>query len=478
MNKVKKIIIDYRVNIITFLIPFIILCVIFLGYYPGILSYDSLNQLGQVESGMITNSHPFFSTYFIYLLFKIHASSTTVLLFQIFIFSSFWSYFCGLFKDKIKCNLIIYSFTFVMSLFPVISIYSITLWKDILYSYYLFMIGVLLFKGINNKFNYKNYEYIIIGLLLTLISNYRHNGLYVVVMYFILLIIVIISKRKVINKDIMKKIGLLILAFVLLNGLISIPKKIYLSRYDKYKAKITTKEEKEKSLSLKNNYIIWMMSAHLRDGNITDEEDLEFLNDILEVKKWKEVYDPYIINSITMCKDFDGKFVNNNDSKLMSIFLKYSIKHPFTIVKHYLKSDALLIDPISQFNGGSVYVFAFSEWGYLGFDGITTPKIKFIQDQYDKVINFGFVKPLKIFYQPALILYLSIIMLIILSIKVYDRRIWLFGTPMFFNTISLLPINLAQDLRYAYINYLVFFAVLLLFILNFDKIFNKPRKKA
>ena len=31
--------------------------------------------------------------------------------------------------------------------------------------------------------------------------------------------------------------------------------------------------------------------------------------------------------------------------------------------------------------------------------------------------------------------------------------------PMILNTISMLPINLAQDLRYAYINYLTLFAI-------------------
>ena len=47
--------------------------------------------------------------------------------------------------------------------------------------------------------------------------------------------------------------------------------------------------------------------------------------------------------------------------------------------------------------------------------------------------------------------------------------------PMLCNTLSLLPINLAQDLRYVYINFLVTFALLMILIINYDKIKKKGR---
>ena len=476
MEKLKLFLHQNKTSIICTIIPMVIFAIFFLGYYPGIIPYDGANQWNQVKSGLITNSHPFFSTYFILLLSKIHHTTTPIILFQMFMFSIIWGYFCGLVSKNSKHNVIIYIFTTVMCLLPIISIFAISLWKDILYSYYLFMISVLLYKGVINKFKYHTRDYILFGVLLTLICNYRHNGLYVVIMYLILLSIILFIKRKIITKKVLKNIGITILTFVILMVAISIPKHIYLNKSSKVIAKKEAKKGKKEIISLQNNYILWMMGEHIKDGNIKNTKDIKFLNNILEIKEWKKTYDPYIINSITQSEDINGKFVNQHKSKLMNIFIKYSTKYPLTIVKHYIKSDALIINPVPD-KEAYVYVFAFSEWGFLGFDRITTPRIPYVRELYDKVINLSFKGALKWFYQPALIFYLSIIMLIVLSIKVYGRKIYLIATPVFLNSISLLPINLAQDLRYVYINYLVFFAILLLFILNFNKIFIKQKKK-
>ena len=77
------------------------------------------------------------------------------------------------------------------------------------------------------------------------------------------------------------------------------------------------------------------------------------------------------------------------------------------------------------------------------------------------------------FYEPAFILYLSLILTIILSKRVYGKKIWLFTLPMILNIISLLPINLAQDLRYVYINYLTFYGISLIFFINIKSIFHR-----
>ena len=72
----------YKKDIIIFLTTFFILGLIFLMYYPGIITYDSNNQWAQVQSGIITNAHPFFSTYFMLLLSKIWNDTRIVVIFQ------------------------------------------------------------------------------------------------------------------------------------------------------------------------------------------------------------------------------------------------------------------------------------------------------------------------------------------------------------------------------------------------------------
>lgn len=476
MKRIINVINNNKYFIINSIIPFIVFLIIFLLYYPGIVSYDGANQWQQVQTGIISDSHPFFSTFFMYILSKIHNSIGIVLLFQMCVFSLFWGYFCSLIKTNTKMEIVKIVFTFLISLLPIISLYSITLWKDILYTYYLFMLGVMLFKGIKIDFNYKIYDYIIFGILLFLINSYRHNAIVVVALFSLLIFIMLIKSKRIKDIKYMKNVFLGVATFIILTIIISIPKSYYLSKSTKINNSKQTKEELESKVPLKTNYVLWMLAAHIKDGNITDKKDVKILRNVLDFKTWKEIYNPYLINTITASDKINGKYVNNNSDKIFNIFIKNTIRHPGTIIIHYLKSDALLINPVSQ-KYGYIYIYNFSEYDPYGFDAITSSKNRYLQKKYDVLINYSMRSPFKYLYQPAFMLYLSIILLIILSKKVYNKKIYLFAVPMIFNTASLLPINLAQDLRYVYINFITFFAILLLFVINYKKIFVKKKKK-
>ena len=182
-----------------------------------------------------------------------------------------------------------------------------------------------------------------------------------------------------------------------------------------------------------------------------------------------------MINNTGLTPNLNKEFLVKNSSKFEKLFLKYSFRNPLTIFIHYLKADSLLIDPFASFHG-YVYVYCFPEMWMLPDYTVIRPKFKLVNNIYNKIVGYSLKKPFIMFYQPAFILYLSLIITFILAKRVYGKRIWLFSLPMILNIISLLPINLAQDLRYVYINYWTFYGLLLLFIINYKKIFK--RKKA
>ena len=68
MNRVVQLLKKNKVNIILFTIMTTISLIIFYFYYPGIITYDGNIQWNEVITGKLSNSHPFFSTYFMYLL--------------------------------------------------------------------------------------------------------------------------------------------------------------------------------------------------------------------------------------------------------------------------------------------------------------------------------------------------------------------------------------------------------------------------
>ena len=458
--------------IIVSIITFTILLIALLGFYPGLVSYDGNNQWQQVQRQVFTNAHPFFSTFFMYILSKIWNSVTIVILYQILLYSIAWGYFCKIIKANNKKQIIVACiFTIFITLNPLTCLYSITLWKDIIYTSYLFISAVMLYEWSNNNYGFGLHKYCLLGIILFMIYSYRHNGVIVVLMLLVLFYIIcfVNYRHKNISKISLKKSAAVFVTFISLTLLLSIPKKIILN---KSKEKIDKEISSSSNYSIIDGYMVWMMGAHIKDNNIKDEYDKEFLNNIIPLDTWKKAYNPYLINNTNLADNFDKDYLSLNKDHFKELFIKYSIRNPLSIVEHYLKADALLINPISSING-YVYVYCFPEMSDLPEYTRIKSIIKPVRWFYIRLSDISLKKPFIIFYQPAFIMYLSVFLAIILSKKVLGKKIWLFSLPMLLNTVSLLPINLAQDLRYVYINYLTFYGLLLISILNYKLIFRK-----
>lgn len=454
------------------LICFCILSVVLLAFYPGLVSYDGNSQWQQVQSGIITNGHPFFSTYFMLLLSKIWNNITIVVIYQMVLVSITWGYLCKIIKlENKKQTILMYVVTIIVMLLPLTCLFSITVWKDIIYTSYLFFCAILLYEWADNNYELSIKKYCLLGLMLAMVFNYRHNGIIVAIISLVIFYFLCIRKyiKREIKKINFKKCFCVVGAFVIIIVLIAIPKKIILEDSSQ---KMKNMSKDEISYSAVDSYMMWMMGAHIKEHNIKDKKDKSFLNNIIPLEEWKTAYNPYLINSTGLTPNLNKKFLVEHSSKFEKMFIKYSFKHPLTLIKHYLKADSLLIDPLASFHG-YVYVFCFPEMWNLPEYTVIRPKIDLLNKSYNKLIGFSLKKPLIMFYQPAFILYISLLITLVLSRKICGKKIWLFSLPMILNTISLLPINLAQDLRYVYINYWTFYGLVLIFILNFKKVFRK-----
>jgi len=165
------------------------------------------------------------------------------------------------------------------------------------------------------------------------------------------------------------------------------------------------------------------------------------------------------------------------------------LKNPGTIIKHYLKADSLLWSPIPLRNE-YVYSFDYTDWWpkyefnngeFYGYDGINL-KFPTIKKIVEKTTSYTLYFPFKLFYQPANALYVSVLIIYLLIKQNKDKKYWLLLMPSVLNLIPLIPTNLAQDLRYVYINYLTLLVIILIFICEYDfskiKIFrNKYKNK-
>lgn len=449
MDKLKQTIKENNRNIILFFLFFSIFLFIFLSYYPGILTYDSNVQWNEVITGKLTNSHPFLSTYFIYILSKIHKTTTTIILFQMLISSLTLVRILKITREKNMKFWIEIILAIIISFTPIICIYNITLWKDILYSYYLLNYGISLYEWNEKKYKYKIGNYIIMGLLLFLIYNYRLNGM--IVSTLLLIITLFIMKKNKISKKIVLKFIMTVLLF---NIILQVPKNYYTN--------LSKTDSNEKSIGTINTYMVWIYGQYLSDDIITNKKDLTLLNNVANIDEWKYAYSGYLINN-TSLMSIDKDYLLKNQKEFRKIFIKSTVKNPISFIKHYLKADSILIMPISH---GYVYSYDFSDWGEMSsFNSKINPVLKNFHNFYDKVINFTLnCKYINVLHFPANILYLCIIVVIILNKVEKTKKYWLTILPMLANTLSLLPINIAQDLRYVYINYITLVFIIMIVI--------------
>jgi len=434
-------------NIILFTIILSITLFIYYLYYPGIITYDGNVQWNEILTNKLSNAHLFLSTYFIYLLSLIYKSPNVVIIYQILLSSfTITRIFNITRKEETKFfKEIILSV--LISIVPIISIFTITLWKDIIFSYYLLNIAISLYKWKKNDYVLKLYDYIITSILLFAVFNYRVNGMIIVPIIFIYMLV--IMKK---NKQNKKSYIAFLIPFITLNLLLLIPKNYYLSKLEK---------NNELNIGTINSYMVWTFGEYLNDEVKLSKNDLKVLNNIADVEEWKTVYSGYLINHTNMM-NMDKEYLINNQDKFRKIFIKTTLKNPISFIKHYVRADSLLLAPYTH---GYVYSYDYPNWHQN-----ESSKLSFISTTYNKLINFSVEnRYINLIYMPANILYLSILLIIILNKLEKTKKYYIILIPMLANTISLLPINIAQDLRYVYINYLTLMFIVVLYINRLER---------
>jgi hypothetical protein len=140
------------------------------------MSPDSLAQWTSASDQKFSAVLSYFYTYFIYLLQNIWNSPGVVTLLQVFISSLTVSFLANHFyKSGINKYGIAFCFTlFVFS--PVIGVYNVTIWKDVLFAQVIMLIGVIWMLDYNkSKLSY--ITLLLIAILTILASLFRHNGI-------------------------------------------------------------------------------------------------------------------------------------------------------------------------------------------------------------------------------------------------------------------------------------------------------------
>ena len=174
-----------------------------IAFLPGIISVDTAVQFKQViDPSQLSNWHPILHTLLIgvfvkigYLIGNLTLGICLAVIAQYLVVAALLGKLCVWILDNAKEKIFYYLAVFFFALCPVVAIYAITPWKDIVFtSLFALLIAhtySILIKKRNTKLSFKDLRVFL--LLCLLVPFFRNGGLFIII--FALLLVIIFNQK-------------------------------------------------------------------------------------------------------------------------------------------------------------------------------------------------------------------------------------------------------------------------------------------
>lgn len=171
----------------------------FIKYFPGIMTPDSILQAGQAIAYGLNSHHPMFHTLIIKLALNIgniikdyNMGVAIYSIMQMLIMSSIFAYAITYIDSRQTSKVFSILSLVYFAIYPVFGVYSITMWKDILFGGVVLIYAIRIFELIcNTEENINSIKSnIILATIILLISLLRNNGIYTIILSFPIMLII------------------------------------------------------------------------------------------------------------------------------------------------------------------------------------------------------------------------------------------------------------------------------------------------
>nr|WP_242531496.1 DUF6020 family protein [Priestia flexa] len=416
-----------------------------LAFFPGGMTPDSLAQWEQAHTREFNDWHPIMITWLIMILTQIWDHPGMITIVQILVVSSIYLYtFHFLIKKQVP-PIVLGILTLLVLLIPSFLIFSIVIWKDILYSAFLLFFTVNIARVYLSNGAFIQSKYGIFMLLLSSfgVAFFRHNGFPVFVITFLCLIVLF--------RKYWKRLVPLFLVIFILQRIITGPVFNWLD---------VKPSDPNEALSIPTQQIANII---VNDGEMSKSER-EYFNNVLPIELWKEKYNPYKSDPIKFTWEYyDREFIFQDLGLYFKNYMSIVIKNPYLAMEGFLKQTALVWQT-TPFEDGytDTYVTNVYYGNKFGLENtVVSPLITNTAKAYLEVFKnpslFFLWKPA--FYHCVILLF----SLFFIARKGITSSIVLF--PWLLNTLSVLAALPAQDFRYLLASVFVsFFFVGLAFV--------------
>ena len=473
-------------DLIIFLIPVIIFSFYLYVYNPGILTFDSFNQVHQIASGRYTNWHPFFHTFIEMLLYKIYSSPISVGIFQILTFSIIWMVICKYFRNndesinladiKSDREFIIQSIiTLIICLIPINAIYSITLWKDVLFSYAILFLCFLIKVLVDKKCKVSIKFIVLMGFVMACVAQLRLNGIYVIVPLLIIMAYYLYRHDK--TEKFFVKLPVIAIIFILLIASLNVVYNVEDNAKDATLSKTT---------HMLANYDLY---------HKLDAKDSAKFHELINETAVKDNYKTFFTDPVRNAAN--ESVFEANKGEYIGMAVKYSLQDPIHFIKYMLSSSEITWDITRDSywqgkpyyideNGANLessrnnYFKAYHTKPVADYENVTG--VNEGSGLYNILNSFVYTARTNVvldtlFESPALYMFLSILAMAGIYYMTKSKDIILVYLPNLFNILVVFVSIPTQDNRYLYPNLLVFYLLVIIIvgILTKQKLSSTPK---
>lgn len=434
--------------IVYYAIPCLFVWAIFLlGFYPGIMSPDSIDQWKQMITFKLDDWHPVFHTLTNWAITRIWFSPAAIAIVQI-LFMAF-SISAALYElDKMGTQrkfLLIISILYAFN--PINGVLVISLWKDIAFTISLMWMFVLLLKIFNTQGRWlqSRINQLFLCILTIFVSMLRHNGIIPALGTLIVMLFFY-------NKQ-WKKIIQVILITLIFLMVIKGPVYDYLQ---------VTKSRSTQSFV---NPLMQVSAIVHYNGKITEEEK-NIITKILPMEIWKNGYYEFNVLKLTNNKYYNDDNFNKNQKEFVKAWIGMAVRNPIITLNAYLNRIAIvwrISPPKNGYISGNGMIINQNDYKLQ-----TNSKIPFLRTFIIKTVHVSLWDQFNwIFWRPALYIYTILFFGFVIFMKRGFRSLILL-VPALSNIAGLMIVTTSPSTRYFYI-------ALLLMPLFISLAFTKPK---
>ncbi len=310
-----KIFLTYAAIVFVCCIPFLAL------NYPGVLTVDSMNQLGQVMGiDQYSNHHPWIHTAIIKLFYEIgyrisgseYVGIACYTFFQVIIVSLSIGYSLECMYEFGVCKKTRTILLLCFILLPYNLMYAVTMWKDILFSMSVLVMTITIMRA-NSSDSIR--DRVMFAISAVFMCVLRHNGLYA---FIAAAVIWLFIKRRDLKKYILMSLAVVLVA-TLCNGPVM------------------------KSCGVAPGEYVYNMCIPLQQigrvvatGEAINEDQIEWLENVNSLDYIKAGFDVQCADPMfAWVLDGDENYFDSHKGEFIKLWLKLGIKHPFTYIKAF-----------------------------------------------------------------------------------------------------------------------------------------------